>query len=173
MIIRKFEPEDFEGVLEIESVAFSEHNPFLYMNFYEMNNEGFLVAEEKGHVVGFVVGYKLSENEGRIFSLAVREGYQGYGIGTQLIKAIIGIFQGMFLKYSSLEVRVSNLGAQKLYNRMNFIPCWIEHGYYSDGEDGIIMKRQLLPLENSKSGSLTNLQPPLENRPYSRNTDFI
>lgn len=145
MIIRNFEPVDFEGVLEIESVAFSEHNPFLYMNFYEMNNEGFLVAEEKGYIVGFVVGYKVSDTEGRIFSLAVREGYQGHGIGTQLIKAIVGVFQKMALKHSSLEVRVSNHGAQKLYKRMEFIACWIEHGYYSDGEDGIIMKKQLHP----------------------------
>jgi ribosomal-protein-alanine N-acetyltransferase len=145
MIIRKFEPTDFEGVLEIESVAFAEHNPFLYMNFYEMNNEGFLVAEEEDYVIGFVVGYKVSDDEGRIFSLAVREGYQGHGIGTQLIKAIVGVFQTKSLKHSSLEVRVSNIGAQKLYRRMDFISCWIEHGYYSDGEDGIIMKKQLLP----------------------------
>ena len=44
MIIRKFEPYDFEGVLNIEMEAFTEHNPFVYMNFYEMNDEGFFVA---------------------------------------------------------------------------------------------------------------------------------
>jgi ribosomal-protein-alanine N-acetyltransferase len=26
---------------------------------------------------------------------------------------------------------------------MGFIPCWIEKEYYSDGEDGIIMKMKL------------------------------
>ena len=26
---------------------------------------------------------------------------------------------------------------------MGFVPCWIEKGYYLDGEDGIIMKMKL------------------------------
>lgn len=145
MIIRSFEPDDFEGVLEIESEAFSEHNPFIYMNFYEMNSNGFLIAVKDGVIVGFVVGYRFSQNEGRIFSLAVRQGYRSCGIGTELLNSIIEVFYDNGIQYASLEVRVSNKGAQKLYRRMEFVPCWVEHGYYSDGEDGIIMKARLSP----------------------------
>ncbi len=149
MIVRNFEPSDFEEVLEIESEAFSEHNPFLYMNFYEMNSEGFLVAEYNGYIVGFVVGYKLSDNEGRIFSLAVRDGFRSMGIGTMLMNAILPVFMTKFLHYASLEVRISNIRAQEFYKRMDFIPCWVEHGYYSDGEDGIIMKKRLTPFTSA------------------------
>lgn len=145
MIVRNFEPSDFEEVLEIESEAFLEHNPFLYMHFYEMNSEGFLVAEYNGYIVGFVVGYKLSASEGRIFSLAVRDGFRSMGIGTKLMNAIIPFFVCKFLHYASLEVRITNVRAQKFYKRMEFIPCWIEHGYYSDGEDGLVMKKRLTP----------------------------
>ncbi|MBP1909508.1 ribosomal protein S18-alanine N-acetyltransferase [Methanolobus bombayensis] len=145
IIIRNFEPSDFEEVLEIESQAFSEHNPFLYMNFYEMNNEGFLVAEYNNYVVGFVVGYKLSEMEGRIFSLAVREGFRSMGIGARLMNSILTIFVCKLLPYASLEVRITNTRAQDFYERMNFINCWVQKEYYSDGEDGIIMKKRLIP----------------------------
>lgn len=145
MIIRSFEPDDFEGVLEIESQAFSEHNPFIYMNFYEMNRNGFLIAIENEIVAGFVVGYRCSENEGRIFSLAVREGYRGCNIGSCLLNSILETFYQEGLQYASLEVRASNEGAQRLYRRMDFVPCWIEQGYYCDGEDGIIMKTRLSP----------------------------
>lgn len=156
IVIRKFEPSDFEEVLEIESEAFSEHNPFLYMNFYEMNNEGFLVAEYNNYIVGFVVGYKLSTSEGRIFSLAVRNGYRSLGIGAKLMTSILMVFMSKFLQYASLEVRITNVRAQKFYKTMDFLPCWIEHGYYSDGEDGIIMKKRLTPFEPAlldRSGS--------------------
>lgn len=145
IVIRNFEPGDFEEVLEIESEAFSEHNPFLYMNFYEMNSDGFLVAEYNKYIVGFVVGYALSSNEGRIFSLAVRRGYRSLGIGAKLMNSILTVFMTKLLQNASLEVRITNIRAQEFYKRMDFLPCWIEHGYYSDGEDGIIMKKRLTP----------------------------
>ncbi|MCQ6963871.1 ribosomal protein S18-alanine N-acetyltransferase [Methanolobus chelungpuianus] len=146
MIIRPFEPGDFGDVLEIEAEAFAEHNPFIYMNFYEMNSDSFLVAEEKGRITGFVVGYQVSGEEGRIFSLAVKERYRGYGIGTHLLEAVISVFRKKLLSIASLEVRLSNREAQRLYQKTGFVPCWIHSGYYSDGEDGIIMKMRLYPV---------------------------
>lgn len=145
MILRYFEPEDFEEVLEIEMETFSEHNPFIYINFYEMNMDGFLVAVNGNRVAGYVVGYQIYENEGRIFTLAVKKGYRDQGVGSKLLKAILDMFNREGLKYASLEVRKNNVRAQKLYSSMNFVPCWIEKGYYSDGEDGVIMKTYLQP----------------------------
>ncbi|AKB84081.1 ribosomal protein S18-alanine N-acetyltransferase [Methanococcoides methylutens] len=146
MIIRKFEPCDFEGVLNIEMEAFTEHNPFVYMNFYEMNNEGFFVASINNLIVGFVMGYQSDVNEGRIFSLAVKKEYQGMKIGSQLMATILNVFLQQGLRSATLEVRVSNHIARKLYSDLGFIECWVEQGYYSDGENGIIMKKQLSPL---------------------------
>jgi len=145
MIIRCFVPNDFEDILSIELEAFSERNPFLYINFYELNRNGFLVVEEGGVVVGYVVGYQLTEKEGRIFSLAVKDGYRNRGLGTQLLHAILAVFYDNSFHYASLEVRTSNTRAQKLYHRMGFVPCWTEPGYYNDGEDGTIMKMHLSP----------------------------
>ncbi|WP_340819880.1 N-acetyltransferase [Methanolobus sp. WCC4] len=170
LLIRKFEPSDFEEVLEIESEAFSEHNPFLYMNFYEMNSEGFLVAEYENYIVGFVVGYALSSNEGRIFSLAVRNGYRSLGIGARLMSSILAVFMTKFLQFASLEVRITNVRAQNFYRRMDFLPCWIEHGYYSDGEDGLIMKKRLTPFEpvflDSSKGSASSMKKQAFGFPY-------
>lgn len=161
MIIRLFEPDDFGDVLAIEAEAFAEHNPFVYMNFYEMNGDCFLVAEDKEHVIGFVVGYRISAEEGRIFSLAVKERCRGYGIGTHLLEAIIGIFREKMLSTASLEVRLSNIEAQRLYQKAGFIPCWIQHGYYSDGEDGIVMKKRLSPAVRSATDNLPRIPDPV------------
>lgn len=144
-MIRRFAPEDFQEVVEIESEAFSEHNSLLYMGFYETVGDGFLVAEQDGKVVGYVVGYRSAENEGHIFSIGVKEEYRRRGIGTALIHAICDLFVVNGLKYARLEVRNSNIGAQKLYRSIGFVPCWTEKKYYSDGEDGMVMKMHLHP----------------------------
>lgn len=70
-LIRKFEPQDFPWVIEIERKVFNEHDPFFYMQFYETCSEGFIVAQLNGFIVGFVVGFKSLEVMGCIFSLAV------------------------------------------------------------------------------------------------------
>ncbi|ADI72966.1 ribosomal-protein-alanine acetyltransferase [Methanohalobium evestigatum Z-7303] len=145
MNLRYFEPEDFEDILEIEMETFSEHNPFVYINFYEINSDGFIVATVGDKVAGYVVGYQIYENEGRIFTLAVKKGYRDKGIGSELLRAILNLFCRTGLKYARLEVRRSNVRAQKLYNSMGFVQCWVEKKYYSDGEDGIIMKAYLQP----------------------------
>ena len=144
-MIRHFAPEDFQEIVEVEKEAFSEHDSLVYMNFYEMVGDGFLVAEQDGKVVGYVVGYRSAENEGHIFSIGVREEYRGRGIGTELINTICGIFVAKGLKYARLEVRNSNKKAQKLYRSIGFVPCWTEKKYYTDGEDGMVMKMHLHP----------------------------
>ena len=144
-MIMHFAPEDFQEIIEIEKEAFSEHNALLYMNFYEMARDGFLVAKQDGKIVGYVVGYRSAENEGHIFSVGVKEEYRGRGIGTELIYTICSIFLAKGLKYAKLEVRNSNKKAQKLYKSIGFIPCWTEQRYYSDGEDGMVMKMHLHP----------------------------
>jgi [ribosomal protein S18]-alanine N-acetyltransferase len=144
-MIRHFAPEDFQEIVEVEKEAFSEHDSLVYMNFYEMVGDGFLVAEQDGKVVGYVVGYRSAENEGHIFSVGVREEYRGRGIGTELIHMICGIFVANGLKYARLEVRNSNKKAQKLYRSIGFVPCWTEKKYYTDGEDGMVMKMHLHP----------------------------
>lgn len=144
-MIRRFVPEDFEAIVEIEREAFSEHDSLVYMSFYEMVGEGFLVADYDGMPVGYIVGYRSAENEGHIFSVGVKKEYRGRGIGTGLIRAICDIFVTNGLKYARLEVRSSNIAAQKLYRSMGFVPCWTEKKYYSDGEDGMVMKMHLHP----------------------------
>ncbi len=170
--VRRFEPSDFEQVLEIESEVFSEHNPFLYMNFYEMNNEGFLVAEYSGSIVGFIVGYELNRNEGRIFSFAVREGFRSMGIGSRLMDAILAVFMTKLLQFASLEVRITNFRAQSFYKRIHFIACWVQRGYYSDGEDGIIMKKRLTPFDATIIEETDEPVLPLK-RHLSRLHDYI
>lgn len=150
MQIRNFMGSDFEQIIQIEMEAFNEHNPYVYMNFYELNPEGFFVAEESGVIYGFVMGYRCGELEGRIFSLAVHRDQRGKGIGSRLLRRILQHFRSLNLQFAKLEVRESNTKAIELYKKMGFLECWYEPGYYSDGEDAAVMKKRLLPTHLQK-----------------------
>lgn len=44
-----------------------------------------------------------------------------------------------------LEVRASNAGAVSLYEKLSFTRTAVRRGYYSDGEDAIVMCKELPP----------------------------
>ena len=71
MIIRKFNPNDLKRVYEIENMSFSQsYGINMFQQLYEMG-VGFLVAEEDGYVIGYVIFWIKYENQGHIISIAV------------------------------------------------------------------------------------------------------
>ncbi len=143
VIIRRFRPGDLEAALEIDREVFGGYDPTIFAAFYEYHPSSTLVAEAQGSVVGFILGFKHTPFEGRIFWLAVKPSYQSRGIGMKLLLASLKIFRQMGAFIATLEVRVSNKKAQNLYSSMGFHMNGVIPGYYSDGETAIIMKLRL------------------------------
>lgn len=141
--IRKFQPADFQQVMAIEREAFRDHNPLAYMRLYELNPDGFLVAEKDGIIVGFVVGILISENIGRVLSIAVANEYRRSSIATQLMNEMLKLFAETSVSGMRLEVRRSNIGAQQFYQRLGFTVAGVVPQYYSDNEDAVIMVKEL------------------------------
>ncbi len=144
-LIRKFQPQDFPWVIDIERKVFNEHDPFFYMQFYETCSEGFIVAEINGFIVGFVVGFLVSPESGRIFSLAVHPSYQNRGIGSALLTAVINVFREMNVSEVLLEVRIGNTKAKRFYERHGFYTTGIVEKYYNDGESACLMRLDIRP----------------------------
>ena len=143
IIIRKFQPSDFQWVIDIERKVFNEHDPYLYMQFYENYPETFIVAEINGFIVGYVAGFQASTGVGRIFSLAVHPLYQRRGIGSSLLTEIIHLFKETTITEIILEVRWSNVRAKKFYERHGFFKYGIAEKYYHDAENACLMKLRL------------------------------
>ncbi len=144
-IIRKFRPPDFPWVIDIERKVFNEHDPYFYMQFYEICSNGFIVAEVNGFVVGFIVGFLASETTGRIFSLAVLPEYRNLGIGGALLKEIINFFWESRVTEVILEVRSVNVKAKRFYERYGFCQIGVLEKYYNDGENAFLMKLKIGP----------------------------
>ena len=62
------------------------------------------------------------------------------GIATALLERLFELTAGRSRRGYTLEVRVSNTGAIKLYERLGFRPRGVRRGYYTDNrEDALIM----------------------------------
>ncbi len=97
------------------------------------------VTRAVDHIVGFA-GCWIMADETHITEIAVRQPYRRQGIGQLLIITLVEIGIEKRATLATLEVRVSNLAAQKLYEKLGFANVGQRKGYYNDNrEDAIIM----------------------------------
>jgi len=143
VVVRRFLPGDLEAALEIDQEVFGGYDPAIFTAFYEYHGGSSLVAEVGGIVAGFVLGFKHTPFEGRVFWLAVRPLFQSRSIGMRLMLDVLHSFRKMGAQSATLEVRVSNKKAQSLYSMLGFRIIGISPAYYTDGEAAIIMKMRL------------------------------
>jgi ribosomal-protein-alanine N-acetyltransferase len=96
------------------------------------------------YIVGFS-GIWMLADEAHMTNLAVRQPYQGKGLGELLLLATIDLANELKAIFITLEVRATNLVAQSLYNKYGFVQMGVRRGYYLDNrEDAIIMSTDTL-----------------------------
>jgi ribosomal-protein-alanine N-acetyltransferase len=90
-------------------------------------------------IIGYA-GLWLMTDEAHITTIAVDPDFQGNGIGELLVLALIDRAKQIGARWLTLEVRVSNEVAQRLYEKYTFKEMGIRRRYYSDnGEDALVM----------------------------------
>lgn len=90
-------------------------------------------------IVGYA-GLWLMTDEAHITTIAVDPDFQGNGLGELLLVALIDRAKAIGARWLTLEVRVSNEVAQKLYEKYTFKEMGIRRRYYSDNnEDALVM----------------------------------
>jgi len=153
VVIRGFRPEDIEAVYEVEGRSFPDAwSKNQLMSSYRSPQTYFLVAVLEGEVVGYVIGRVEQNLEDRLFfdsrklghvlNIAVSPELRRSGIGTRLMKSLEDLFRIEGVERVKLEVRASNLGAQRLYEELGYEKKKTALFYYGD-EDGIIMEKRL------------------------------
>lgn len=139
MIVRKFTPNDLKRVYEIENMSFNQsYGIDMFQQLYDMG-VGFLVAEEDGYVIGYVIFWIKYENQGHIISIAVDKNYRRLHAGTELLVKAISILSLLRIDTIYLEVNENNTGAVEFYKTFNFKIDRIVPGYYEDGDGAIVM----------------------------------
>lgn len=142
VIIRNAVEKDLEALYEIEMLSFKDSYPLGFMRaLYDLNAQTFLVAEEDGRPVGYVITAQDRGN-GHIFSIAVHPLERGKNIGTRLMTEALKILKSRGVTTVRLEVRKSNTSAQRFYEGLGFKYSHTVEGYYTD-EDGLVYYKSL------------------------------
>jgi ribosomal-protein-alanine N-acetyltransferase len=146
--------DDLTGVLDVEQESFS--NPWTRdMYEWELQNRSvchiYVARTPAWRVAGFCA-FWLVVDEIHINNVAVRPALRGRGLGTALLTHVFAEARRLGAARATLEVRASNLDAQRLYTRLGFIEAGRRRGYYSHPvEDAVILWRD----EASSTGTTT------------------
>jgi ribosomal-protein-alanine N-acetyltransferase len=140
-----FEKAHFDGILEVERESFPD--PFTRETFEQFLKEEnvFIVALEKEKVVGYIFA-TIFQGKAEVVSVAVKNCKRGMGVGYNLFKRLEQRLKELGVSKLFLEVRVSNKAAQKLYAKLGFKQVSTIKSYYADGEDAVLMSKELMPL---------------------------
>jgi ribosomal-protein-alanine N-acetyltransferase len=78
-----------------------------------------------------------------VMNVAVADAFRRRGIASALLERLFEVTESDSRRGYTLEVRVSNTGAIRLYERLGFERRGIRRGYYTDNrEDALIMWRE-------------------------------
>ena len=115
-------------------------SPNLFLSeMTESRNRCYLVARLDREVVGYG-GLICYGEEAHITNIAVDPMHHRRKLGTRLLRDLVVNAQEMGAEAMSLEVRVTNWGAQRLYVRFGFRPVGVRKNYYQEiNEDALIM----------------------------------
>jgi len=139
--IARMRRRHLRGVMAIERQVYPRPwSPNLFLSeMTDMRNRTYLVARIGKDVVGYG-GVMSYGDEAHITTIAVDPAHHRRKIGTRLLYELVVDGIRMGARAVSLEVRVSNAGAQTMYRRFGFRPVGIRKGYYQEtGEDALVM----------------------------------
>ncbi len=141
IVIEDMRVEDIDAVQEVERASFPvpwPANAFRH-ELTQNKNAHYIVAKEGERIVGYA-GLWLSLDEAHITTFAVLPEHRRRKIGERMLVAIFDKAAKLGAEWLTLEVRASNMPAQRLYEKYGFRPAGVRRRYYSDNnEDAIIM----------------------------------
>jgi ribosomal-protein-alanine N-acetyltransferase len=152
--LRKFKPDDLQSVMHINRLCLPEnYMDFFFMDLHQRFPDTFIVAEENGQIVGYImcrIEVGLSNfglggliRKGHVVSIAVLPQGRRKGVANALMTTAIKGMIGYKAKLAYLEVRVTNDPGVALYKKLRFEVSKTLKGYYSDGEDAYVMTKKL------------------------------
>jgi ribosomal-protein-alanine N-acetyltransferase len=132
---------DLDAIHRIELASFSSPwPPNAYQSELSQNRlASYLVARVDDEIVAYG-GMWLMVDEAHITTFAVHPAWRRQRIGERLLLAFLDLAIARHAREATLEVRLSNIAARRLYEKYGFRPVGLRPRYYSDnGEDALIM----------------------------------
>ncbi len=140
--IRRLDLADLDAIDEIEQRAYpTPWSRAMFASELAKPTSICLGAFEGDELVGYIVNSRYVD-AWHVMNVAVDPDRRRRGIATQLLEHLFDLTQGDERRGYTLEVRISNDPAIRLYERLGFEPRGLRRGYYTDNrEDALIMWR--------------------------------
>ncbi len=135
---------DIDALAELERLCFPVPWSWesIAKSITESSSSRFYLAELGGRIVACVSCWLVPPFECQLGNVAVDPGYRRRGIATLLLNKMLADCEELGIMDVTLEVRVSNVGAQALYRSLGFESEGLRRGYYQGKEDAVIMWRR-------------------------------
>lgn len=158
LILRTMRLDDVPAVAAIDRASFTlPWSEGSFRSDLTTNSAANLIVAEmadgKGASVAGYIGYWLVIDEAHLSTLAVAPSLRRRGIGERLLEEAMRRAVRQGAEMMTLEVRVSNEAAQRLYEKYGFQLVGRRSRYYKDNlEDALLMTRDGLSREIERSG---------------------
>jgi ribosomal-protein-alanine N-acetyltransferase len=142
--IRRAQMSDLAAIVEIECQSFTTPWPVedLRDELAGVARGTYFVAELQAqgaaaHVIGYI-GMWFFVGEAHIGTVAVARQYRERGFGEALLLTLLDYAVRHGGTFATLEYRISNLPAARLYDKYGFTPTRIRKGYYTDTREDAV-----------------------------------
>lgn len=142
----RFIPSDLaDNLYQLSSQAFEFGAPWTKAQFLEdLGHEESQYLLSWGQELQGFINYRTMIDEAELVNLAIAPNYQGQQIASQLLVELVKELEKKAIKQLFLEVRLSNVAAQKLYLKNGFKEIGRRKKYYRDPqEEAILMRLEL------------------------------
>lgn len=129
--------KDLNTLFDIENRVFANDSFALSKNSlrYHLSNNIIYKIKQDEKIAGYILWLKRKDYY-RLYSLAIHPDFRGLGLASRLLEYSL---ENLDKEKFSLEVKVSNLDAIRLYKKFGFKVSRILKDYYED-IDGYLMK---------------------------------
>jgi len=130
---------DIEFVENLESESFHDAwNQNMLENELSNALSSYIIMEVEGEKVGYA-GFWNIAGEAQVTRVAISKSQRGNGYGNLLGQALVDTAWQEGADAITLEVRETNLVAQKAYEKCGFASSGIRPGYYEDTHEGAVI----------------------------------
>ena len=142
LVIEPLRRRHLPDVMAIEQVSYPR--PWtrgVFQSELELSRSGeryYIVVRSGSLVVGYA-GLMFVVGDAHVTNVAVAAERQRTGVATRLMASLAWHAIERGCEAMTLEVRVSNTGAQALYRGFGFVPAGVRQRYYENTEDAIVM----------------------------------
>lgn len=138
--------DDLAAVHRIELASFSVPWPDdAYRSELGANRLASYLVVRSGDALVAYGGIWLMVDEAHVTTFAVDPAWRRQRVGETLLLALLDLALARHAREATLEVRLSNVPARRLYEKYGFRPVGLRPHYYSDnGEDALIMTTEPL-----------------------------